>query len=854
MKKIFNLLFILIAAWSLTGCTRENVEQAAGTGDVIIRLQVDAMQTKSAGTTDENYVESLQVLVFKDVAAAPDKYLNLTSEITPGETTYEKEYSTLTVFGGFTGAELTSATVFAVANYSGDLSGVASLAAAKKLAVDASGFLATSPDGEVVKPKPRFIMIAEGGFAKETIGGIDKAVASLTLTRLAAKVSLVIKYDETGTEGLITTEDTSAGTTTVWTPMSEGNVRVYLSNAVNNAKLGGAPHDTPVHFFYADDHPTGEGTLTSTAFYTYPATWDEGSDDAPFLKIIQPWSYKTVKEEGGKPVIVDQNVVELYYKVMLPGVTSLAPNMWYQPTVTLNVLGGESSRNMTDLTPTGFDILPWGLVGSTAGGLSPIKIDPAKYIAIERDTTIVNNGGGVSIFYVASGPTTLTIEKVHKVVFINNSMEDREIVPTKHADVNDTYSGSGASTGIASGDTSDPWFGNTYGTDAEKPNEGFITLKHTLSTNFNDNHFAARPYEYKLRLHLNGELTDELDKVFYIIQNPAVFADGQMSTGFVCVNGTTSNAGSLYKAREAGDTDITGVDLNAPFYIYTKWFPASSTNPTHSYDQIKYLGNVGGYRYLNPANTNTCRWRIILRTPTGHGYYILDPRTEIPEVSGKSDETSDPYGLYGLFLEHATAANTAAGSQLSGSPLFSSESDPNNALLAKYRPTKREYRGRSSKTASDPADPLPGIAPEFMIASSYGRTSSVPYTSAMLWCAAYQEDGFPAGRWRLPTESEIELALKLADKGAIPHLFAGGFKYWASSGRYFRTDDNTWQKPTATNTVSSYGAACVPRCVYDTWYWGSEEVNALKLGVGSTFGTDFSTPQYQWSGWNYTTK
>lgn len=644
--------------------------------------------------------------------------------------------------------------------------------------------------------------------------------------------------------------------------MAEGNVRVYLANAVNNGKLEGYA-DTPVRFTYTDNHPEGEGTLSSAPFYTYPTTWDTDSDDAPYIKIIQPWSYTTVKYEGTSesptnPVVIDQNVVELYYKVMFPGITALAANTWYKPTVTLNVLGGESNRNMVELSTTGFDILPWGSVSSSGGELSPIEIEPAKYIAVEREHTIVNNGSTVSIKYVASGATTLTVERIHKNVFDNAVMVDREIYPTKDGNVNDDYVGDGGTGSIAAGSSSDPWFGNSYGADSEKPNEGIITLKHMLSTDYYESdgvtpksNFAARPYEYKLRLHLNGELTDELDKVFYIIQNPAILADGQMSTGFVCVNGTTSNFGSMYRARESGDTDITDVNLDAPHLIYTRWFPGLS-GTSNTYAQIKYLGNVGSYRYLDPTHTNTCRWRIILSAPTGHGYYILDPRTDIPGVIGLSNSTNDPYGLYSLFMEHVDASNTNPGSQISGSPLFSATDDPNNTLLAKYRPTKREYRGRSSKTESDPADPLPGTAPEFMIASSYGRTSSVPYTAAMLWCAAYQEDGYPAGRWRLPTESEIELAIKLAEKGAIPHLFAGGFNYWASSGRYYSTDETVWKKPTPQNCVATYGAACAPRCVYDTWYWGKEEVAALKDGIYTEAGNNYQ--KYKWSGYSYTTK
>ena len=41
------------------------------------------------------------------------------------------------------------------------------------------------------------------------------------------------------------------------------------------------------------------------------------------------------------------------------------------------------------------------------------------------------------------------------------------------------------------------------------------------------------------------------------------------------------------------------------------------------------------------------------------------------------------------------------------------------------------------------------------------------------------------------------------------------------------------------------------RCVYDTWYWGIDEVTTLRTG---DYQTDYSKPQYIWSGYSYTTK
>lgn len=104
------------------------------------------------------------------------------------------------------------------------------------------------------------------------------------------------------------------------------------------------------------------------------------------------------------------------------------------------------------------------------------------------------------------------------------------------------------------------------------------------------------------------------------------------------------------------------------------------------------------------------------------------------------------------------------------------------------------------------------VSPGFMIASSYGKTQPVnTFARAEERCAAYQENGFPAGRWRVPTMGEIEFLIKLSNNGFIPNLFSA--RYWASNEEYYTSSG-------ATNTD------VYVRCVYDVWYWGETPMKA----------------------------
>ena len=112
------------------------------------------------------------------------------------------------------------------------------------------------------------------------------------------------------------------------------------------------------------------------------------------------------------------------------------------------------------------------------------------------------------------------------------------------------------------------------------------------------------------------------------------------------------------------------------------------------------------------------------------------------------------------------------------------------------------------------------ISPKFRVASFHGGYSSActPEGAAMR-CASYQEEGLPAGRWRLPTTAEIMFVISLQQKDLIQDIFYGA-NYYYSSTHQVRNNGGTVPDvrvtPTANNTKGSV------RCIYDEWYWGTQ--------------------------------
>jgi hypothetical protein len=123
-----------------------------------------------------------------------------------------------------------------------------------------------------------------------------------------------------------------------------------------------------------------------------------------------------------------------------------------------------------------------------------------------------------------------------------------------------------------------------------------------------------------------------------------------------------------------------------------------------------------------------------------------------------------------------------------------------------YRPTEK-----SARTANM-------LAPAYRISTKLGGTEfgNLTESQAKYRCAGYQEDGFPGGRWRIPTMSEIKFIAQLSAKGVFEFMFRGD--YWSATGV---VNVNT----TSGTVTASTSSTALLRCVYDSWYWGDEQWN-----------------------------
>jgi hypothetical protein len=199
-------------------------------------------------------------------------------------------------------------------------------------------------------------------------------------------------------------------------------------------------------------------------------------------------------------------------------------------------------------------------------------------------------------------------------------------------------------------------------------------------------------------------------------------------------------------------------------------------------------------------------------SPTTHtrNYRIGDPR--VP-VSQHYPSLTLPNYLYSD-RAHRNAETDAV--ELQTADVTRAWEEPLKILIANQNTTANEV-----------------IAPRFLVSSPlnvmYGNIS---HDNSVKRAMSYQEDGYPAGRWRLPTEAEIAFIVARQNEGVIPWLFAATYYHCANGKAFYVKSAGSASTPVATDTTKAFN-----RFVYDLWYWGDQPASG-----------DYSQNQYHPNG------
>lgn len=396
----------------------------------------------------------------------------------------------------------------------------------------------------------------------------------------------------------------------------------------------------------------------------------------------------------------------------------------------------------------------------------------------------------------------------------------------------------------------------------------------------------------------SDDLSTELTGTYYVVNwSPEVPSAGELTQGkYLSVAQDTYYiyGGDFIEIPVLSSHDITTTVTGVSFKDYSSTTPTTKTRltdltrqpSTQDYGRERFtfthelMTDIAAATTNNKPDVSEYTFTVTI-TQTG----VTNPLSKTitikqqPPLMIENDKNSGGSGSYGYTYVNGGRNNYGGLSQsyLSGNStsdnanpnmyIISTAVSPNNtALIADPRSTTISYLGANNYNWTSNGYRIGGtgqnnkmvayyptdesdlgknkIAPKFRVASSYGITGALSsFQMAQRRCATYQEDGIPAGRWRVPTKSEIEFMIKLSNIKAIPSLFTpetngqynrGGY-YSADGGVVFPWTDGTVGYRTAAE-MSSASYSNYVRCVYDEWYWGTDDRLAANNRARFTWG------------------
>ncbi len=644
--------------------------------------------------------------------------------------------------------------------------------------------------------------------------GKKTAVGNVQLVRSAAKITLNIKLPESY-------ED--PGTGNIWEPIASpatGAMRVLLNNGVKNSRVL-VPQEG--YGFQDEDYfniTTADATYgfvdnrvnnseypnkQKVPFYTYPNRWENtpGERHRTALTLIVPWHNTTTN-----------TYQTFYYRVpVTPAeMPRLVSNHSYQIDLNVGMLGSAMPETPVEITGN-YRVVDW------ARETIDVNIKDYRYLVVSPTTYRMDNTEDFTLNFYSSHPVevddiTMTYQRFSYITETGNSeMGTVVYFPTSKEVIDRSVTPDGIkmveySENITTAPNSKQYSFSLkhkleVWTPLDKdgiivPQTGYRNLSDTTNIQNSIQKYlrsdspepAYSPYTFKVTLRHKDN--PEFKASFTVVQYPAMYIQAD------------KNPGGEYRTSPLSSSSFGYVFVNPEYTPAGRFIPAYWTNSSD-------LGGVHGIT-SNATNKNPNMYVINLTALSGNyeSYIIGDPRA----LNVNNNLVGNPGQLT------AVASPTIQDWAVEAEALYNESNQKRR--LQWYYPTQE---GSSTRNM---------IAPKIRVASSYGICNNGTSTQNLRRrCASYQEQGFPAGRWRVPTYSEVEFIVKLSTKGIIPLLFTKGATYLTAQGFVRVEDDDKGSITLLTNTTS--GSV---RAVYDEWYW-EKETNYV-LQNNSSGGYDFT--------------
>lgn len=772
MKGLIRIYILMVSVTAFLlwqGCDRSRDDMTQPDSDCIT-LNVDipfAGTRAGSDVLNEFTVKSLHLFFYAAEGHDDDTSAAIYNVTIDGEFVYSR-HITLSLpdnalkEGGLFGPASDRCYVYAVANVD----------ESRLTSTTVSGLKATvvGSDFDKTRVQDSFAM---DGFAELSLNRADRIVSgTVTLQRAAAKLTLAVNLPDTieVEQKIVSPLDGSEQIVRTTYHSRADRMHVWIANGVAQSRL-----NTPAL-------PADEDALYSNEIY---AAENVGSaftpdDSQPKYKYIQsvpfysyPNRWDSFSPRGNCFLTLEipwwytdqqgkvQNIVTYYRLSVQPERYYIERNTHYDMRVTIGRLGGVTVQQPVDM------LFDWNYSMQWNVHTLPTDIKEIRYLLLNNndfstamDAYCFEMANSTSLSIPYNTSHPVEIESVHLVWHDFKNDRDRDITLAKTG--NYTYSDCSAYRPAT----------NFAGIEVD-PVKGTLNIRRDLlhiswstraTLTAND---AINAYTFTIKLrHTDAPANEPSARATVVVtQTPAIYITSQL-TG----SGT----------RFINDQNRTYNTING-----YKGFLANSSGRRWTTQQLNHWigsSHEESSGYIKNKNTYVL---TISKFAQNDNYIIADPR--VREIDNLN--------------ENGTSASAPATWSMS----------VNNKQLQYYYP------------ADDDASKTRFIAPQIRVASQWGVTYDITRRGAQRRCASYQENGRPAGRWRLPTAAEIEYICRLSNKQYIPYLFGTAGEtanYWCASGGV--DVDNDANNPTVTIVTPSDNDTRAVRCVYDEWYWKAD--------------------------------
>lgn len=782
LLRIFSLLAVALTGLQFTSCTDTSDDAPAVPDSDCISLEVNVPLVSSRAGDDslnEFTVNRLHLYFYTKAGHDDDSSLPAYDVAIEGGFEYSR-HITLPLpnnalkEGGLFGLDGAECYLYAVANV--DVGGISMPTVSNLKSI----IVSSSFDKTQVQPE-----FAMDGLAELTLDRNRRIVTgSIALERAAAKLTLAVSLPQSidVEVNIVNPFDGSVQVVNTEYFSRADEMRVWISNGVKQSELNVPARQVDDDCLYSNEISNADGKgsgftfdnaqtkysyVQSVPFYSYPSRWNAYSPQGNcFLTLMIPWYYK---DDTGNI----RNIITYYRLAVEPNRNTIERNTFYDMRVTISRLGGISVQKPVDM------LFDWNYNMQWNVQTLPTDIKEIRYLLLNNNdfSAALNayyyemeNEDEISIPFNTSHPVEM--ESVEMSWYDYKNDASRSITLTKNGKY--TYSGC-ADYAPAT---------NFAGIEIDASKSTLNLKRNIIHISWSSNapsiksqESAINAYTFKIRLrHTDAVSGDPSSYATVVIQQiPAICITSQRTT--------SSNTRFINKNNTTYRTRTGGTNWN-PIYSYKGYVNTSNSAPSGAQERRYWLGSYHNESsgYINNSNTYIL---TISKFAAGDNYIIADPRSRTVDNLNES----------------GTDATAAADWSMAD----------NTRQMQYYYPADRS------------SDKSRFIAPKLRVASQYGVTYQLYRTGAERRCASYQENGRPAGRWRLPTPAEIEYICRLSNKQYIPYLFGsegGTADYWCSEGAIHVNNSTT--DPSVTIVTAGTDDRKAVRCVYDEWFWESD--------------------------------